>query len=54
MNNHERALKTYEELQKRKAEKAKKEKKLKADVYYYRQDSFFKCLGSRHDLLLYR
>lgn len=54
MDNHEKALKTYLELQKRKAEKVKKEKKLKADIYYYRQDSFYKCLNSRHDLLAYR
>jgi hypothetical protein len=54
MTNHEKALKTYQELQKRKADKVRKEKKLNADIYYFNQDTFFKCLSRRHDLAAYR
>jgi len=49
--NHERALKTYQELQKRKEDKAKK---VKQDVQAFRQDTFYKCLAQRHDLRAYR
>lgn len=51
MNNHEKALKTYYELQKRKIEKAKK---LNFDLYLFRQDTFYKCLSRRRDLIIYR
>lgn len=51
MNSHERALKTYNELQKRKIKKAKK---LNLDLYFFRQDSFYKCLSRRRDLVIYR
>lgn len=51
MNNHERALKTYEELQRRKAKKAKK---LNADTQGFLQDTFYKCLNLRHELKTYR
>ena len=51
MNNHEKALKTYQELQKRKSKKAKK---LNSDICNFRQDSFYKCLSRRHDLIVYR
>lgn len=51
MTNHERALKTYQELQRRKAEKAKK---AKSDAQAFRQDTFYKCLGMCHELRAYR
>lgn len=50
MDNHERALKTYEELQRRKAAK----KKAKSDAQAFRQDTFYKCLNLRHELKIYR
>ena len=49
--NHERAEKTYKELQKRKTEKAKK---LKTDIQGFCQDSFYKCSGMCHELRAYR
>ena len=51
MTNHEKALKTFKEIQRRKIEKARK---LESDLDGYMQDSFYKCFNSRHDLKIYR
>ena len=49
--NHERAQKTYQQLQRRKAEKTKK---LNGGTQGFLQDTFYKCLSQRHDLKTYR
>jgi hypothetical protein len=51
MTNHEKALKTYKELQKRKAAKTRK---INAEVTGYLVDTYYKCLNERHDLKIYR
>jgi hypothetical protein len=51
MTNHEKALKTYEEIQKR---KIAKEKKNKSDADAFFVNTFYKCFKLRHDLKSYR
>jgi hypothetical protein len=51
MTNHERALKTYQELQRRKAKKAKF---LDGEAKAFLRDTFYKCLRERRDLKIYR
>ena len=51
MTNHEKALKTFQELQKRKAAKAKFQD---GETKGFLQDTFYKCLRERGDLKTYR